>query len=113
MSQTNFDHIVRSSVQEAMSEMMGSEVWKAISFYFDVRTVAQDPGSFQKLLDKLFGLTSKVLQQSIGNTLLSKVGGESDDPKGKELKDWIQIAKAKFFGSASWAFQKTLPCSQP
>ena len=102
MRQTSFDDLVQTSVREAMSKMLGSEVWKAISFYFDVGLVAKEPASFAKLLDRLVGASSRVLQQKIGETLLSKLGSQPEGGKGRELQDLIQMAWAKFSSSAHW-----------
>jgi len=101
MSQPGFDDLVEGSVREAMSRVLGPEVWKAVSFYFDVKTTTRDPKSFEKLMSKLFGVSSKVLQQVIGETLLSKVGSTPDKVKGREFQDWIMIARAKFSSAAN------------
>ena len=88
-----------------MSRMLGGEVWKAISFYFDVKLVAREPQTFATVLDKLFGASSKVLQRVIGETLISKLGSQVDKRKEREFQDWIQIAKAKFSSATSLAFK--------
>ncbi len=76
--------------------MLGGEVWKAISFYFDVRTLTKEPKTFEKLMNGLFGASSKDLQQTIGETLMSKVGSGSERARGHGLQDLIQMARAKF-----------------
>ena len=105
MSQISFDDLVQTTVKEAMSRMLGPEVWKAMSFYFDVKTVTREPKSFDTLMSRLFGVSSKVLQQIIGETLLSKVGSSPERVKGREFQDWITMARAKF----SAATNITLP----
>ncbi len=96
MTRPGFDDLVRTSVQEAMSRMLGGEVWKAISFYFDVRTLTKEPQVFEKLMNNLLGASSKDLQQTIGETLLSKVGSGSEKARGQGLQDLIQMARARF-----------------
>ncbi len=96
MTRPSFDDLVRTSVQEAMSTTLGGEVWKAISFYFDVGILMKEPRIFEKLMNGLFGASSKDLQQTIGETLMSKVGSGSEKARGHGLQDLIQMAKAKF-----------------
>ncbi len=96
MTGPSFDDLVRTSVQEAMSRILGGEVWKAISFYFDVGTLTREPRTFEKLMNSLFGASSKDLQLTIGETLLSKVGSGSEKARGHGLQDLIQIARTKF-----------------
>ena len=102
MSEPSFDELVQASVQEAMSKMLGSEVWKGISFYFDLKTLSREPGMFEKLMNSLFREFSTALQQSIGETLFSKLGVDAEAPKGLRLPDWIDMARARF-GSAAKA----------
>lgn len=106
MSQISFDDLVQTSVKEAMSRMLGQDVWKAISFYFDVKTITLEPKSFETLMNKLFGVSSKVLQQIIGETLLSKVGSSPERGKGREFQDWITMARAKFSSSTTMTLPK-------
>ncbi len=107
MSPASFDDMVESSVKEAMSKTLGGEVWKAISFYFDVKTVAQEPRTFAKVLDRLFGASSKILQQVIGEILLSKLGGLAERRQERDFQDWIQMAKAKFASSSQWVLNQS------
>jgi len=99
MTQDSFEQIVQASIGQTMSKTLGVEVWKAINFYFDLKTVASDPEAFGKVLDKLFGATSKVLKQVIGQTLVTRVNGQADDRRAREFPEWIQIAKARFLTS--------------
>ncbi|SRR5712692_1703094 len=103
MTQDSFDELAKDTVQQTISKTLGSEVWKAISFYFDLKTVASDPEAFGKVLDKLFGGTSKVLKQVIGQTLVTRVSGQSDNRRDRDFLEWIQIARAKFFSASSLA----------
>ncbi len=91
-------------------EMLGSEVWRAVSFYFDVKLVSREPTVFARLLDKLFGASSKALQQRIGETLFSKLGGQEDRSSGREFQEWIQMAWARFSASARFAMPLGKTC---
>jgi len=63
VNSTSFDELVSQSVIETMSKILGSETWKAINFFFDVKTIVREPETFAALLDKVFGYTSIVLQK--------------------------------------------------
>ena len=101
MSPDNFEELVQASVDETISKTLGPEVWKAIKFYFDFKTVAKDPETFGKTLDKLFGGASRVLKQVIGHSLVTRITGQMDARKDREFTEWIQIARAKFHSSPS------------
>lgn len=79
-----------------MSRILGTDTWKAINFFFDLKTVAREPETFAALLDKVFGYTSSVLQKKIGETLLGKVGAVQQTTGGLDFRQILRLAKAKF-----------------
>ena len=106
MTVSSFDELVASSAEEAVSKMLGHEVWKAVAFYFDVGKLASQPESFSSVLSKLFGGSAKVLQGIIVERIISKVGSSAEVRRDREFKDWIQIARAKFQSSPNLTIQK-------
>jgi hypothetical protein len=93
---TSFDDLVSQSVIETMSKILGTETWKAINFFFDMKTIAREPETFAALLDKVFGYTSVVLQKKIGETLLGKVGAVQQTSSNFDFRQILRLAKAKF-----------------
>ncbi len=63
MKAASFDDMVSQSVTETMSKILGEDTWKAVNFFFDTKAAAREPEAFAALLDKMFGLTSKVLRR--------------------------------------------------
>lgn len=96
MTINTFEDLVAVSAEEAMSKMLGRDVWKSITFYFDIGTLANQPEKFSSIMTKLFGATSKVLQNMIVETIISKLGTTAEPRNDREFKDWIQFARAKF-----------------
>ena len=96
MNATSFDDLVSQSVIETMSKILGTETWKAINFFFDMKTIAREPETFAALLDKVFGYTSVVLQKKIGETLLGKVGAVQQTSSNFDFRQILRLAKAKF-----------------
>src|SRR5712692_7458353 len=96
MHSASFDDLVSQSVKETMSKILGADTWKAINFFFDTKTAAHEPEAFASLLDKMFGLTSKVLQKKIAESLLSKVGAAPRASDGFDFRQVLRLAKAKF-----------------
>jgi len=92
---TSFDDLVSQSVTETMSKILGTDTWKAINF-FDMKTIAREPEQFAALLDKVFGLTSIVLQKKIGDALLSKVGAAQQTSSSLDFRQMLRLAKSKF-----------------
>ena len=95
MSAANFDDLVNLSVDEAMSKILGPITWKSVTFFFDTKTAARKPEVFAALLDKIFGLTSKVLQMEIAKTLLNKVGAPQPSAT-LDFRQIMRLAKARF-----------------
>jgi hypothetical protein len=92
----SFDEVVSQSVSETMSKILGADTWKAINFFFDMKTIAREPEQFAALLDKVFGYTSIVLQKKIGETLLGKVGAVQQTSNNFDFRQILRLAKAKF-----------------
>jgi hypothetical protein len=92
----SFDEVVSQSVSETMSKILGADTWKAINFFFDMKTIAREPEQFAALLDKVFGYTSIVLQKKIGETLLGKVGAVQQTSSNFDFRQILRLAKAKF-----------------
>lgn len=81
-------------------------MWKAVTFYFDMAKLASQPESFSSVLSKLFGKTSRVLQNMIVERIIANVGSTSEIRRDREFNDWIQIARAKFQASSNLTIQK-------
>jgi hypothetical protein len=82
-----------------MSKILGPNTWKAINFYFDTRVIAKQPDAFTKVLDRLFGSTSKVLQKAIVETLLQKLGASEDEASAQDFRGILRLARIRFVGS--------------
>ncbi len=92
----SFDELVSQSVTETMSKILGSDTWKAINFFFDMKTIAREPEDFAALLTKVFGATSNVLQKKIGETILGKVGAVQQTSSSLDFRQILRLAKTKF-----------------
>jgi len=73
-----------------------AETWKAINFFFDMKSIVREPEEFAALLTKVFGSTSGVLQKKIGETLLGKVGAVQQTSGSLCFRQILRLAKAKF-----------------
>jgi hypothetical protein len=99
MSATNFDEFVSQAVNETMSKILGTTTWKSVNFFFDTKRAAREPEAFAAILDKVFGLTSKVLQKKIAETLLSQVGA-AQPSTSLDFRQILRLARAKFPSTA-------------
>ena len=99
MRAASFDSVVSSVVSESMSKILGPNTWKAINFYFDTQAIAKAPDAFTKVLDRLFGSTSKVLQKAIVETLLQKLGAPQDQASAQDFRSILRMARIRFAGS--------------
>jgi len=93
---SSFDELVSESVTETLSKILGGDTWKAINFFFDMKTIAREPEDFAALLAKVFGSTSSILQKKIGETILSKVGAVQQTSTSLDFRQILRLAKAKF-----------------
>ena len=80
---------MEGSIRECVTSLLGENAWNTISFFFNVKQVANYPEIFSKLLDNLFAEASSELQKRIAKTLLTKMGS-SVPPllKGTRLDAW-------------------------
>jgi hypothetical protein len=92
----SFDELVSQSVTETMSKILGTDTWKAINFFFDMKTIAREPEDFASLLTKVFGATSNVLQKKIGEAILGRVGAVQQTSSSLDFRQILRLAKAKF-----------------
>ncbi len=81
--------------------MLGQETWRAISFYFDIPLLANEPEIFAGVMERLFGETAKVMEKMMAEKLISKVGVTLERQEGYSFHILVRIAKAKFLSSAS------------
>lgn len=92
----SFDELVSQSVTETMSKILGTDTWKAINFFFDMKAITREPEDFAALLAKVFGATSDVLQKKIGEAILGKVGVVQQTSSSLDFRQILRLAKAKF-----------------
>ena len=92
----SFDELVSQSVTETMSKILGTDTWKAINFFFDMKTIVREPEDFAALLTKVFGATSSVLQKKIGEAILGRVGVVQQASSSLDFRQILRLAKAKF-----------------
>ncbi len=93
---TGFEKLFDTVVSEVISKMLGAEVWKALRFYFDTKTAARDLEAFTKLLDKVFGASSKTIERMVIKTLCTKMEISPDRMDKKEFAEVVSTAKARF-----------------
>jgi hypothetical protein len=101
LNPSSFEELVQSSFSDSVSDILGKETWKAISFYFDISLLANEPEIFASVLERLLGKTAKVLEKAITETLFARVGATIEKREGYSFQTLIRIAKAKFLASVS------------
>ncbi len=107
MAMVGFEEIFEMSVRETLSKVLGELVWKAISFYFDPKTMSRDPDAFSEVLGRLFGTNARVLEKLIGETLLSKTGVPEDKRRASDFRSFVRAAKAQLTSTSSNIAQAT------
>ena len=98
-----FEELVHSCFSESVSNMLGPETCRAISFYFDIRLLANEPEIFAGVLERIFGASAKGLERMITDTLCARVGAKMEKREGYSFQSLIRIARAKFLASVSGA----------
>src|SRR6266704_3491545 len=101
MAMIGFEEIFELSVKETLSKVLGELVWKAISFYFDSKTMSRDPDAFSEVLGRLFGINAKVLEKLIGEALLTKAGVPEDKRRASDFRSFVRTARAQFTSAPS------------
>jgi len=101
LNASSFEDLVQSAFSDSVSNMLGKETWKAISFYFDISLLANEPEIFASVLERLLGKTAKVLEKAISEALFVRVGASIEKREGYSFQALIRIANAKFLASVS------------
>ncbi len=109
MALASFEEVVRVSMMETFSRLLGQEVWKAISFYFDTSTLSKDPELFVEVLERLFGGTSRVLEKVMGETLFAKMSINPEGREGYDFRSLLRIARSKFLSSSRSRYPRPNP----
>ena len=98
---SRFEDLVQSCFSESVSDLLGSETWRAVSFYFDIKLLANEPEIFAGVLERIFGGTAKGLEKMITDSLFARVGATMEKREGYSFQALVRIAKAKFLASVS------------
>ena len=93
---TSFEKLLDTVTGEVISKMLGAEVWRALTFYFDTKIATSDPEAFARVLERIFGASSKTIGHMVVKTLFTKLGIPPDKTEKKEFAEGISIAKARF-----------------
>ena len=93
---TSFEKLLDTVTGEVISKMLGAEVWRALTFYFDTKSATRDPEAFARVLERIFGASSKTIGHMVVKTLFTKLGIPPDRMDKKEFAEGISIAKARF-----------------
>jgi hypothetical protein len=107
MAMVGFEEVFEVSVRETLSKVLGELVWKAISFYFDPKTMSRDPEAFSGVLGRLFGTNARVLEKLIGEALLSKTGVPENKRGAADFRSFVRTAKAQLMSASSNFAQAT------
>ena len=99
LNSSSFEDLVKATFSDSVSNMLGKETWRAISFYFDTSLLANEPEIFASVLERLLGKTAKVLEKDITESLFARVGATIDKRESYSFQTLIRIAKAKFLAS--------------
>ncbi len=101
MSTSSFEDLVETSISETLSKILGQIVWKSIGFFFEPKSLSQNPEAVPEMLSKLFGNHGKVLERVIADDLLDKVGVPEDSRRGYDFRGLVRMAKARFMSTTS------------
>ncbi|MBI3859349.1 MAG: hypothetical protein HY296_03805 [Thaumarchaeota archaeon] len=72
----SYEHVILSSVDEALLGVFGENTSRAMNFYFDRTLALADPASYETALAHVFGNGSKLVTSAILDNVCKKAGVE-------------------------------------
>jgi hypothetical protein len=90
----SFNQKLLFSIEEGLTEALGTQAVKAVDFFVDPRMALSDPKKYWTNLDKMFNHKSKLLQEK----LIAKIrlNFSIEDQNTKDLAECVTAAKSKF-----------------
>ena len=88
-----FAEILRRSIQQGLESVVGHQTAMAVEFYIDSSLAAKDIVLYTRALEKMFGDSSKQIEESCAQILYSNLKLEFQWNENYRLSDYVRAAQ--------------------
>jgi len=92
----SFNAILRRSVQEGISSVVGRETAVAVEFYLDPEIAGKNISAYTIAMEKMFTVGAKLIEERCAQALYANVGISFQRRDGYKLKDYVEDARKKW-----------------
>jgi hypothetical protein len=92
----SFNTVLRRSIQEGISSVVGRETAVAVEFYLDPSIATKDILAYTVALERMFTLGSKLIEDRCAQALYSNMGIAFQRRENYKLNNYVEDAKKKW-----------------
>jgi hypothetical protein len=92
----SFNSVLRRSIQEGISSVVGRETAVAVEFYLDPAIAAKNISAYTISLEKMFTLGAKLIEDRCAQALYANMGIAFQRRENYKLKDYVEDARKKW-----------------
>ena len=92
----SFNAVLRRSIQEGISSVVGRETAVAVEFYLDPAVAAKDIAAYTVALERMFTLGAKLIEDRCAQALYANMGIAFQRRESFKLKDYVEDARKKW-----------------
>jgi hypothetical protein len=92
----SFNSVLKRSIQEGISSVVGHQTAVAVEFYLDPSIASKDIARYTASLEKMFKLGSKLIEERCAQALYHNMGLSFEKHDGYNLSRYVEDAKKKW-----------------
>lgn len=93
---SGFSEVLVKSVNEALKNLLGESAATAVNFYCDPCILTEDPDRYRESLERMFGIGSEVLLESMVRELYSQIGLSDQDERRVNFTTSVKKAEKTY-----------------
>ena len=91
-----FNTVLRRSIQEGISSVVGRQTAVAVEFYLDPSIATKNIEAYTVALEKMFTVGSKLIEDRCAQALYSNMGIDFQRRENFDLTNYVEDAKKKW-----------------
>ena len=91
-----FSSVLKRSVQEGIASVVGRQTAISVEFYLDPSIAAKDIGRYTSMLEKMFKLGAKLIEERCAEALYHNMGLSFEKHEAYDLSRYVLDAKKKW-----------------
>jgi hypothetical protein len=91
-----FNSVLKRSVQEGITSVVGRQTAIAVEFYLDPSIASKDIVRYTQSLEKMFKLGAKLIEERCAQSLYNNMGLDFQKRDDYKLSNYVEDAKKKW-----------------